>query len=292
MIYDVAIIGTGPAGVSAALNLKIHNKDFIWIGSKSLSDKITKAECISNYPGFINISGSDLNAAFRSQIEAMDIDIIEQMVNSIMPMKHQYAIMAGSDFYEAKTIILTTGIANIGTLPGESGLVGKGVSYCATCDGNLYKGKNIAVICNNARFEHEVQYLADLAAKVYYFPTYKNVRVTADNMERMTERAMEILGEKRVDAIKLHSGDTISMDGVFCLRDSVSLSTLLPKLETENGHIAVDRMMSTNMPGVYAAGDCTGRPYQYTKAVGEGNIAAHSVIEYLSDMDSEDKEKQ
>lgn len=292
MIYDVAIIGTGPAGVSAALNLKIHNKDFIWIGSKSLSDKITKAECISNYPGFINVSGSDLNAAFRSQIEAMDIDIIEQMVNSIMPLKKHYAIMAGSEFYEAKTIILSTGIANIGTLPGESGFVGKGVSYCATCDGSLYKDKNIAVICNNARFEHEVRYLADIAAKVYYFPTYKNVGVTADNIERIAEKAVEISGEKRADTIKLGNGETISVDGVFCLRDSVSLATLLPKLETESGHIVVDRTMATNMSGVYAAGDCTGRPYQYTKAVGEGNIAAHSVIEYLSDWDNEEKKTQ
>ncbi len=289
MIYDAAIIGTGPAGVSAALNLKIHEKNFIWIGSKSLSDKITNAERISNYPGLPNVSGKEMNAVFRAQIDAMEIDIIEQMANSVMSMGKHYAIMAGSDFYEAKTVILTTGVANVGTLPGESGFVGKGVSYCATCDGNLYKGRNIAVICNHARFEHEVKYLADLADKVYYFPTYKGVGVTADNLISVPERAVEILGEKRVSAVKLRNGETIDVDGVFCLRDSVSLSTLLPKLETENGHIAVNRAMATNLPGVYAAGDCTGRPYQYTKAVGEGNIAAHSVIEYLSETVSAEK---
>lgn len=289
MIYDAAIIGTGPAGVSAALNLKIHERNFIWIGSKSLSDKITKAERISNYPGLLNVSGKEMNDAFRAQISAMEIDIIEQMVNSIMPMGKHYAIMAGSDFYEAKTVILATGVANVGTIPGESGFVGKGVSYCATCDGNLYRGKTIAVICNNARFEHEVKYLADLADKVYYFPTYKDVCVTADNIERVSEKAVEILGEKRVSAVKLRSGETTAVDGVFCLRDSVSLSTLLPKLQTENGHIAVNRAMETNLPGVYAAGDCTGRPYQYTKAVGEGNIAAHSVIEYLSETENAEK---
>lgn len=287
MIFDAAIIGTGPAGVSVALNLKIHEKNFIWIGSKSLSDKITKAECISNYPGLLNVSGKEMNDAFRAQISAMGIHIIEQMVNSIMPMGRHYAIMAGSDFYEAKTVILTTGIANVSTLPGESGFVGKGVSYCATCDGHLYRGKTIAVICNNARFEHEVKYLAELADKVYYFPTYKNVGLAADNIESVPEKAVEILGEKRVSAVKIRSGERIDVDGVFCLRDSVSLSMLLPKLETENGHIAVNRAMATNLPGVYAAGDCTGRPYQYTKAVGEGNIAAHSVIEYLSETEKE-----
>ena len=289
MVYDTAVIGTGPAGVSAALNLKIHNKNFIWLGSKNLSDKITKAERISNYPGFVQVSGQELNSAFRRQIEEMDIEIIEQMVNSVMRMGKHYALMAGNEFYEARTIILTTGVASTATLPGEDALVGKGVSYCATCDGDLYRGKTIAVICNNARFEHEVKYLSELAERVYYFPLYKNVTVTEENVQLMTEKAVEILGEKRANGIRLRSGETLDVDGVFCLRSSIALSTLMPRLEVENGHILVDRGMATNLPGVYAAGDCTGRPYQYTKAVGEGNIAAHSVIEYLAEAEKEEK---
>ena len=287
MIYDTAIVGTGPAGVSAALNLKIHNKNFIWIGSRSLSDKITKAECISNYPGFINVTGKTLNEAFLKQIDAMEIAITEQMVNSIVSFGKHYALMAGSEFYEARTIILTTGIANTRTLLGESEKVGKGVSYCATCDGSLYRDKTIAVICNASRFEHEVKYLSELAAKLYYFPTYKDVGIAADNVEIVEEKAVGILGENRAEAISLRNGTSITVDGVFCLRDSVALTTLLPEIATENGHIAVSRTMATNLPGIYAAGDCTGRPYQYTKAVGEGNIAAHSVIEYLSEQAKE-----
>ncbi len=289
MIYDTAIIGTGPAGVSAALNLKIHKKNFIWIGSRSLSDKITKAECISNYPGFIHVTGKELNEAFRKQVDAMDIEITEQMVNSIMPFEKHYALMAGSEFYETRTVILATGIANTGILPGEGEKVGKGVSYCATCDGNLYRNKTIAVICNASRFEHEVKYLSELAAKLYYFPLYKDVKVAADNIEIMGEKAVEISGESHAEAIKLRSGEFVAIDGVFCLRDSVALSTLLPNIATENGHIAVDRTMATNLPGVYAAGDCTGRPYQYTKAVGEGNIAAHGVIQYLSEREKDNQ---
>ena len=91
-----------------------------------------------------------------------------------------------------------------------------------------------------------------------------------------------IEGEKRVKAVRCADGSVYPVDGVFCLRESVALSTLLPGLATENGHIAVDRTMATNLPGIYAAGDCTGRPYQYTKAVGEGNVAAHSILEYLA----------
>ena len=285
MIYDVAVIGTGPAGLSAALNLKIRDKSFIWLGSRALSDKVSKAECISNYPGFINASGEELVSAFRKQVDAMGLEITEQMVNSIMSVSGHYALMAGSDFYEAKTIVLTTGIASTATLPGESDLLGKGVSYCATCDGNLYRGKTIAVICNNVRFEHEVEYLSNLAEKVYYFPLYKDIRISMDNIEIINEKPVEIIGEKRVAALKLQDSSKVEVDGIFCLRDSIALSSLLPKLETENGHIVVDRSMAISLPGVYAAGDCTGRPYQYTKAVGEGNIAAHSVLEYLAQAD-------
>lgn len=285
MIYDAAIIGTGPAGLSAALNLKIHNKNFVWIGSKKLSDKVTKAEKISNYPGFTDVTGEELNAAFQNQVKAKGLQIIEQMVNSVISMGSHYAIMAGSEFYEAKTIILATGVATTGTLPGEQEKVGKGVSYCATCDGMLYRGKTIAIICNNTRFEHEVKYLADLAETVYYFPNYKGNGTLPENVKIMEDKAKAIVGEKRVSGVVLRSGDTLTVDGVFCLRDSVSLATLLPKIAVDGGRIVVDRIMATNLPGVFAAGDCTGRPYQYAKAVGEGNVAAHSVIEYLAQQE-------
>lgn len=282
MVFDAAIIGSGPAGVSAALNLKIHEKNFIWLGSKKLSDKITKAEKIMNYPGLKDISGMELNQAFSNQIADMEIEITEQMVNSIMDFNGHFALMAGSEFYEAKTVILTTGVANQPLLQRESEMLGKGVSYCATCDGGLYRNKTIAVICSAARFEHEVKYLSELAEKVYFYPTYPGASFIADNVEVLTEKPVSIEGESRVSGMALKSGASVTVDGIFCLRDSISLSTLLPGLEIEEKHIKVNRQMETNIPGVYAAGDCTGRPYQYTKAVGEGNIAAHSVLEYLA----------
>ena len=282
MLYDTAIIGTGPAGVSAALNLKIHDKNFIWIGSHDLSCKITRAERISNYPGFTDASGETLSAAFRAQIDAMGIEITEAMVNSIMPMGDHYALLAGPDFYEARTLILTTGVNQTGGLAGEAEFLGRGVSYCATCDGGLYRGRTVAVVCGNARFEHEAAFLAGLAAKVYFFPYYKNPGLTGANIESPAARPVAVEGDARVTALRLNTDDTLPVDGVFCLRDAISLSTLLPGLETQNGHIAVNRDMATNLPGVYAAGDCTGRPYQYAKAVGEGNVAAHGVIEFLA----------
>ena len=286
MIYDVAIIGTGPAGLSAAMNVKILGKSYVWFGSQNLSDKVSKAELISNYPGVGKITGKDLNEAFKRHKDELGLEIIEQMVNQIMPMGKTYAIMAGSEYFEAKSIILTTGIATIGTLPNETSLVGKGISYCATCDGEIYKDRTIAIICNAKRFEHEVKYLADLAKIVYYDPIYKDVTITHDNIERLNSRIVKIEEENsRVKGITLRSGESYQVDGIFCLRDGISLGTLLPQLELESNHIKVNRQMETSLKGIFAAGDCTGRPYQYTKAVGEGNIAAHSAVEYLSSLD-------
>ena len=287
MIFDTAIIGSGPAGISAALNLKIHEKKFIWLGSKALSDKISKAEKIMNYPGLKEISGMELNQAFSQQIEGMDIEITEHMVNSIMPFSGHFALMAGNEFYEAKTIILATGVANQPLLQRERELLGKGVSYCATCDGGLYRYKKIAVICSTARFEHEVKYLAELAEKVYFYPTYPGASKISDNVEKITERPLSVEGQDHVTGISLKNGQLLEVDGVFCLRDSISLSTLLPGLELEEKHIKVNRRMETSIAGVYAAGDCTGRPYQYTTAVGEGNTAAHSALEYLAKLENE-----
>lgn len=283
MIYDAVIVGAGPAGVSAALNLKIHERNFIWLGSKTLSEKMGQAERIANYPGLPGITGPALNAAFLRHIQEMDIPITDKMVNSILPMEQHYAILAGSEFYEAQAILLATGIVNTAALQGESELVGRGVSYCATCDGTLYRGRTIAIIITSSRFEHEVAYLAGLAEKVLLFARYKDCGIDLPNVTRIDAVPAAIEGEKRVEAVRCRDGSVHPVDGVFCLRESVALSTLLPGLATENGHIAVDRNMCTNLPGVYAAGDCTGRPYQYAKAVGEGNIAAHSILEYLAE---------
>ncbi len=283
MLYDCAIIGTGPAGLSAALTLRIHEKSILWLGSKALSDKVRKAERISNYPGFINVTGETLQEAFCRQIDEAGLEITERMVTSILPMGGKYALMAGADFYEAKTVIFATGAAQQKQLPGEAEYLGRGVSYCATCDGGLYRGKTVAVICGNPRFSHEVRYLASLAERVYVFPTYKTDESFAPNAQTLKKSVKAVEGGMRVERILLSDGTTLEVNGLFCLREAVALSALLPDLQTEENHIKTDRMQRTNKPGVFAAGDCTGRPYQYAKAVGEGNVAAHSAILYLDE---------
>lgn len=286
MLYDTVIIGTGPAGVSAAVTLKIHNKSLLLLGSKNLSEKIAKAEKILNYPGFPSVSGEGLNAAFKAHLEEMEIEVTEKTATSVIPMGEHYAVAAQNDFYEAKTVIFATGVTSAKSVENEEKLLGKGISYCATCDGGLYKNRKIAVISTNPRFLHEVRYLAELAETLYFFPAYKRTDdgLKTDNVKTVNGFPTAALGDKRLSGLLLNSGETLEVNALFCLRDCIAPNTLLPGLEVREGHVVTDRGMRTSLKGCFACGDCTGRPYQYVKAAGEGNIAAHSVIEYLSEV--------
>ena len=168
--YDIAIIGSGPAGLSAALNARIRKKSFIIFGSKNLSNKLEKAEKINNYLGFFNRSGKEIKEEFEKHIEAMDINITEEKVNNIYSMGKYFSIMANEKIYEATTIILATGVNFGKPFKGEEEFLGRGVGYCATCDAPLYKEKVVTIISYNKQEEKEANFLATVASKVYYVP--------------------------------------------------------------------------------------------------------------------------
>ncbi|MCD8149491.1 MAG: NAD(P)/FAD-dependent oxidoreductase [Clostridiales bacterium] len=280
-MYDTAIIGSGPAGLSAALTLKLHDKNIIWFGSEDLSMKVEKSEKIANYPGLGMISGAELNRRFAEQAAQMDLSLTDRMVTTILPMGESFQLLAENEIYEAKTLLLATGAVSGKGFPGEAEFLGRGVSYCATCDGFLYKGKTIAVFCQDPRYEHEVEYLAGLAEKVYYYMPYSGGEFGMPNVRRLPKPIKEVTGDRKVSAIHLKDGSEIAVDGLFCLRNAVAPTALLPGLQMDGAHIAVDRNTRTNLPGCFAAGDCTGRPYQIAKAVGEGNVAAHTILDFL-----------
>lgn len=285
---DIAIIGSGPAGISAAINAQIRHKSFYLFGDIGLSDKVQRSECISNYPAFTDISGADFNKNLNQQLSDMKINVIDKRITGIYKMNNYFALLADQEEFDADTVIIATGVETARPIARERELLGRGVSYCATCDGNLYKGKKIAVICDNFPMEEEVSYLADIAEKIYYFPMFKGSKFTADNAEILLSPIVEILGEARVSGVKCRDGKEIDVDGVFFLKQSVSPAVLLSGLEMDGGHVAVNRSMETNIKGCFAAGDCTGLPYQIAKAVGEGNIAAHSVFKYLSEKENQE----
>lgn len=282
-MYDTAIIGSGPAGVSAALNLALHNKSFVLFGTAGISEKLGKAEKVANYPGLKMISGSELNEKLFEQVKDLGIELTEKTVTNVMPTKSGFMLLADNEMFEAKSIILATGAAAAKGVDGEAELLGRGVSYCATCDGFLYKGRTVAVYCASKRFEHEVRYLAELADKLYLYPAYDDPADDLPNTEILKSPIVKISGESRVSSVTLADKTELAADGVFFLRNAIAPAVLLRGLELDGAHIAVTREMKASIPGVFAAGDCTGKPYQIAKAVGEGNVAAHSVLEYLAD---------
>jgi len=281
--YDIAIIGSGPAGLSAALNAKIRNKKFILFGNRNLSNKITKAPKINNYLGLYGVSGELLKEKFQEHISNMNIEITEERINSIYAMGEYFALMANDKTFEAKSIILATGIEYTRPIKGEEEFLGKGVGYCATCDAPLYKNKIVTIIGHNKEAEEETNYVSEIAGKVYYVPMYKGNYNLNKNVILVEDKPEEVVGDLKVTKLILKNSE-IETNGVFVLKDSISPGQLVPGLKIENEHIAVDRLMKTNISGCFAAGDCIGKPYQYIKAAGEGNIAALSAVKYLDTL--------
>ena len=276
-MLDCIIVGSGIAGISAALTLKANGKNFMLLGSPDLSVKISRAECIRNYPGLSSVTGREFTRALKKQLAEAEISVTDERVSGVYAMGGKFAVPTQSGVsFESKTVILATGVESVKRLDGEEEFLGRGVSYCATCDGFLYKGKTIGVLSTSKRFEHEVEYLAKLAGKVYLMPMYKDVGDFSENVEKIIKMPLAVKGEKKVNRLVFKDGE-LPVDGVFLLKESISPAVLVGGLEMSEGHVAVARDMSTNLKGCFAAGDCTGRPYQYAKAAGEGNIAAHSV---------------
>ena len=278
---DIAIIGTGPAGVSAAITATIRNKKILLLGRKELSGKIAKAHEIRNYPGFPAVSGEELAQKFREHLDTMGIGITEKRVAAVYAMGDYFALQAGEDMIEARSVILAGGVVQGKPLDGEEEMVGRGVSYCATCDAPLYRGKTVAVIGYNPREEAEAAFLSEVCGKVYYFPVYDGEPDLPDSVEVIRARVTGVAQADGKRVVHTDGGD-YPADGIFILREAVAPGQLVPGLQTDGPHVAVNRQMETNIPGVFACGDIAGTPYQYVKAAGEGNVAALSAVRFLS----------
>ena len=327
-IYDIAIIGTGPAGVSAAITATIRNKKIILFGSRELSDKIRKAHLIQNYPGLPECSGEDLSNAFAAHLEKMGIEITEEKINAVYPMGETFALQTmKNEMHQARSVILASGMVQGKLLPGEEELVGRGISYCATCDAPLYRGRSVAVIGYSPEAEEEVNFLSEVASEVLYFPVYRDEPKVAESVKVLRqipqailnkEAAEEALSLDQADPAKSSAkapdsakapadskalsaaGEALSVDalqpgqlavqtaegaypadGIFVLRSSVPTKQLIPGIEMDGEHVKVNLQMETSVPGCFACGDITGKPYQYVKAAGQGNVAALSAVGYL-----------
>ena len=281
--YDIAIIGTGPAGLSAAITATIRNKKVLLLGSRDLSGKLSKAHEIQNYLGFPAVKGEDLAAAFQKHIADMGISITEKRVSAVYAMGDYFALQAGEDMVEATAVILATGVVQGKPLPGEEELLGRGVSYCATCDAPLYRGKTAAVIGYSPREEAEAAFLSEVCTEVLYFPVYKEETDLPASVRVIRDKVTGVENQDGKRLVRTAEG-TYTVDGVFILREAVSPSQLVPGLPTEGPHVTVNRKMEAGIPGVFACGDIVGTPYQYIKSAGEGNVAALSAVSYLDGL--------
>lgn len=268
-MFDIAVVGAGPAGLSAAINARKRGKSVVVIGNRT--GWLSRAELVDNYPGLPGVSGPELLDAMYDQAQAMGAELRGGVVHQIIPMGESFALGLGADFVEAKRVILCTGAKQPKLLPGEAELLGRGVSYCGTCDGMLYRGKNVAVIAESAEAVHEANFLSSLCAGVTYFGAPDEALDQSVAVNGAKPEA--VLGDVRVSGLRA-GGEEYEFDGVFIFREAMALSSLLPGLERDGAFIRTDRQMRTSVEGVYAAGDCTGLPLQVAKAVGEGCVAA------------------
>ncbi|MDD3839717.1 MAG: NAD(P)/FAD-dependent oxidoreductase [Clostridia bacterium] len=283
-IYDIAIIGCGPAGLSAAVNAKIRNKDVALFGGEFCSPKMHKTPRVDNYLGFYKEKGEELRQRFIAHAKDIGLKINKLKVDNIYPMGNEFGIAVKSDIYRAKAVIIATGLVVPKHIQGEQEFLGRGVGYCATCDAPLYKGKDVAVISYSSSEENEVNFLAEICRKVYYIPMYKDMGKLDPRIEVVIQKPDSISGDESVNKLILEKRE-LDVDGVFILRELIPATQLLPEIEMDGNHIKVNRDMQTSVQGIYSAGDCTGVPYQIAKAVGEGQVAALNCVKYIDTIE-------
>jgi len=264
-MLDIIIIGGGPAGLSAAITARQRGKTAAVISNDSSKSGLYKAKEIGNYPGFPAISGAELLGKLIAHAGGMGAELISGRVSTVMPGDREFHIGYGSEILAAKSLILATGVAQSSLFPGEEELLGRGVSYCATCDGMLYRGKRVCALCYSPESGEEAEHLASIGCEVIRLST-KNIRINGDD---------------RVTSVTADGAD-IACEGVFILRKAIAPNMLITGLKMEKGHVSVNSSGETSVPGVFAAGDCTGAPYQIARAVGQGLVAALSADDYIT----------
>ena len=245
--FDIMIIGGGIAGVSAAVTCLNRGKTVGVVTNPVETSSLYKAENVTNYPGIASMSGADMAKQLFNQLENSGAEIIRGRALSVMPFGSSFGVAVGNDYYQAKAVIIAA------------------VSYCATCDGMLYKGRRVALIGSGEEAEHDADFLRGICSELLRF---------ADGGK------YEIKGDMKADTL-VYKGEEYKVDAVFIIKDTVSVTQLVPGLKYEKGGIITGKGMETDVPGIFAAGDCTGKPYQLAKAAGEGNIAALSACEYV-----------
>jgi thioredoxin-disulfide reductase len=299
-MYDIAIIGAGPAGMTAAIYARRANKTVLIIEAKTYGGQIVNALDIENYPTAEHISGFDFATKMYEQVKKMDAEVVFTTAKKINNLGVVKEIVTDDGTYTAKTVIIATGLENRPLGLGEEKMIGRGISYCATCDGAFYKGKTVAVVGGGNTALSDVLVLADLAEKVYLIHRRTEFRGEAKLVEQVKNRAnVELVldsevekleGEKRLEAVEVKNKNDevrrILVDGLF-----VAVGQM-PKNENfadvievdEAGYILADESCETNVAGIFVAGDNRKKEVrQLVTATSDGAVAALKAVQYLSE---------
>ena len=263
MKYDLLVVGGGPAGLTAAIHARARGKSVLVISNEPTASPLCRAPRMANYPGLPNVTGLELVRRLVEQARELGAEFRQGRALSVMPMGKSVMVSVENVAVEGQAVILALGVSRAAPLKGEAELLGRGVSYCATCDGMFYRNKSVVCAGDAPDFAEEAEFLRSIGCRV------RSVKLAG----------LEILGDNKVTGVRTAAAEEIPCDGVFLLRASIAPAHLASGLELEDGYIKVDGRMATNLPGVFAAGDCTGQPLQLAKAVGQGQTAAHFAME-------------
>lgn len=296
--YDAIIIGSGPAGLTAALYLGRAGQKSIVLEKDFVGGYTAKIAHIENYPGYETINGMDLTQLMAKQAEKFGATVLFPV--EVVKLELQGAtkrVHTREEAYEAPVVIIAIGVARKKLeVPGSKEFLGKGVSYCATCDGAFFRGRTVAVVGCEDETAEEALHLADLAAKVFLVP-HKELQITETLLERLKTKAnvelrevselKEIVGADLVNGLKISRNgqeEILTLDGVFIAMGSTPITSLIQNAGgkvDDRGSLVVDRNQQMNIEGLYAAGDCTGGGMQIVCAAGEGAVAGMRSAAYI-----------
>lgn len=284
MLYDVIIIGAGPAGISASLYTKRGNLEtLILYGDESSLEKTDKIE---NYYGFEKgISGQELYQTGIKQAKNIGVEIRKEEVIKIELLINEFTIKTSKSEYKSKVVILATGNKkNKPRILGIEKFEGKGVSYCAVCDGFFYRNRSVSVLGSGDYAISETNDLINIARNITILTNGEEApEFRADNVEIDTRQIKEIHGKDKIEHIEFEDGTKLKIDGIFVAQGVAGSSEFAKKLGaiTKKDKIVVNEKMETNIKGLYACGDCTGGLLQISKAVYEGTVAGLQAIKYI-----------
>ena len=303
MNYDVAIIGAGPGGLSAAIYAARGGLKTVVFEKALIGGQIVLSADVENYPGYEEtLSGFDIIDKFKKQAERFEAEIREEEIVSLEDKGNSKIIKTRKETYEVKTVIVATGAHPLKMdVPGEEELTGRGVSYCATCDGALYRNKIVAVVGGGDSAVEEALFLTKFASKVYIIHRRDELRAVKIIQDRAFKNEKiefiwdtvveEVQGKQFVENLKLHNRKTgessiLQTDGVFVYVGIIPNNELvkdLVKLD-DQGFILADENLMTNIPGVYAAGDIVQKTLrQVVTAASDGAIAAFFAEKYIEE---------